>query len=459
MSQSVEMAPSRSANKWLTTLTVVCGSFMAALDQTVVNIAIPHLQKTFAADIGGVQWVITAYLLTMGAVTPLSAFLANRVGVKRSYMGSLALFMLGSLLCDCSWDLTSLSVFRVLQALGGASLMPLALTIVMRAFPANQRGTAMASFGLPTLLAPALGPVLGGYLVTYANWSLIFLINIPIGVVGLLLAWFFLRESRNTVKGSFDIPGFVTSAYGLAAIIYAVSETSSEGWGSTRVIGFLTSGVVALTLFVLVELATIRRGGLPLLDIRLFRHRSFAAGMFAVIVGSVALFGPLLTMPIYLQNLLGQTPFEAGLTMLSQAATSLLFTVIGGRLVDRIGPQRVAVTGFVLLAINTWLFSYLSLDTPLLQLSLLLALRGMALGLALQPLVVAVLADIHTPQETADASTMVTVIRNVAASAGVAAGPPGLRASISIDEPWTARAGTSRTLRELGGSAANTGSA
>src|SRR5437016_8454774 len=188
--------PARLEYKWIVALIVIIAVFMSILDQTIVNIAIPRLQIAFGADIHSVQWVLTAYILTLGVVTPTSAFFSGRLGIKRFYLISLVLFTAGSALCGLAWSLPVLILFRVLQGAGGAALFPLSITLLFREFPPQERGAAMGFFGVPALLAPALGPTLGGYIVTFAGWPLIFYINVPIGIVAIILAMVLLREYR-----------------------------------------------------------------------------------------------------------------------------------------------------------------------------------------------------------------------------------------------------------------------
>src|SRR6266853_5295050 len=195
--------------KWIVAMVVIIGVFMAILDSTIVNIAIPRLQTAFGADIHSVQWVLTAYILAQGVATPAAAFFADTLGIKRFYIISLTAFTLGSALCGLAWSLPILITFRILQGLGGAALFPLSITLLFREFPPQERGTAMGIFGVPALLAPALGPTLGGYLVTYAGWQLIFYINVPIGILAIFLSIFLLREYRPEGQRSFDFVGFI----------------------------------------------------------------------------------------------------------------------------------------------------------------------------------------------------------------------------------------------------------
>ena len=420
MQVNAQVARQGLSYKWLVAIVVILGAFMSVLDQTVVNIAIPRLQNAFGADIHSVQWVVTAYLLTQGAMTPTASYLANNVGIKRSFILSLIAFTLGSLLCGLSWSLPMLILFRVVQGLGGAVLLPLAFTMLFREFAPGERGLALGTLGIPTLLAPALGPILGGYIVTFASWQLIFFINIPIGIVAVILATLFLREARAPERSRFDLPGFITAAYGLAALLYAFSETTTAGWGSVKVLGFLFSGALSLIAFIAIEITTANRGVQPLLDLRLFTNRSFAAGNIALVFVIFGLFGSFFLIPIYLQVLRGQSAFQAGLILLPQALAAMVSVVVGGRLVDRIGVKAVVIPGLLLLGFATWQLTFITLNSPFWWLQLLLVLLGLSLGLTGQPLVVAALADVSEAQQVADASTITTVTRSVAASMGVA---------------------------------------
>lgn len=405
--------------KWLVAIVLIFGAFMSILDQTVVNIAIPRLQSAFGADIHSVQWVITAYLLTQGAMTPTTTFLANSIGIKRSYLLSLVAFTLGSVLCGLSWNLPMLIFFRIVQGLGGAILLPLSMTILFREFPPQERGMAMATLGVPSLLAPALGPIVGGYLVTYADWRTIFFINVPIGVLAFILATLIMRESRAEGRMRFDLFGFITAAYGLGAILYGLSETSQYGWASPNILAFLLSGALSLIVFVFVELMLARQGGTPLLDVRLFTNRSFSVGMIALILTIFCMFGALFLIPIYLQVLRGQSAFQAGLILLPQSLAMMVSLVLGGRLVDRIGVRAVVMPGLVLLAISSWQLTSMTLSSPFWWVQLILILLGFSVGLVGQPLMVAAMVEIQEGQQITNASTVATVVRAVAASLGI----------------------------------------
>jgi EmrB/QacA subfamily drug resistance transporter len=405
--------------KWVVAMVVIIGVFMAILDSTIVNIAIPRLQSVFGADLHSVQWVLTAYILAQGVATPAAAFLANRLGIKRFYIMSLAAFTLGSALCGLAWNLPLLITFRILQAVGGAALFPLSLTLIFREFPPQERGSALGLFGVPALLAPALGPTLGGYLVTYADWPVIFYVNVPIGIAAVILASIFLRELRDETRQSFDAVGFIFSTIGLACVLYGLSSASTDGWGSTTVLSTLTIGSLALVIFVVVELVIINSGGYPLLDLRIFTNASFTISTIANIFVVFALFGGLFLLPVYLQILRGQSAFQAGLLLLPQALASMVSVVVGGRLVDRFGVRVVVIPGLLILAVASWQLSFITADSPYWWLQTMIILRGLALGLVGQPLILSALAEIR-PQKLTQASSLSTVVRAVSSSLGVA---------------------------------------
>jgi EmrB/QacA subfamily drug resistance transporter len=420
--QATEQAERRGgglAYKWIVAAVVIIGVFMSILDQTIVNIAIPRLQTTFGADIHTVQWVLTAYILTQGVVTPTAAFFADTLGMKRFYILSLVAFTAGSALCGLAWSLPVLIFFRILQGIGGASLFPLSMALIFREFPPEERGLGMGLFGVPALLAPAIGPTLGGYLVTYAGWQLIFYINVPVGIMAVILSIILLHDQPVERRPRFDVAGFIFAAVGLASVLYALSEASTYGWGSTLVIGFLVGGLVALAIFTVVELVIASREGEPLLDLRLFSNGPFRSSTIAQVFIIFGMFGGLFLFPIYLQDLRGLSAFQAGVVLLPQALASMASVVIGGILVDRLGVRPVMIPGLLALALANWGLTFLSVNSPYSWFQLILILRGIALGFTVQPLAVASLSEIR-PNKLAQASSISTVTRSVSSSLGIA---------------------------------------
>ncbi len=405
--------------KWVLAMVVILGVFMSILDQTIVNIAIPRLQTAFGADVHSVQWVLTAYILAQGVATPTAAYFADTLGIKRFYIISLAAFTLGSALCGLAWSLPILITFRVLQGLGGAALFPLSITLLFREFPPQERGTAMGFFGVPALLAPAIGPTLGGYLVTFVGWQAIFYINVPIGIIAIVLSVLLIREYRPEGQTRFDIVGFIFVSLGLVTLLYGLSSASTDGWNSATVLGCISVGIISLAIFTTAELVIANRGGQPLLDLRLFANGPFRAGMVANLFVIFALFGGLFLFPLYLQNIRGLSAFQSGLILLPQALAAMVSVIIGGRLVDRIGVRAVMIPGLLILAYATWQLTFISVDSPYGWLQLMFILRGLALGLTVQPLTVATLSEI-SPRQLAQASSLSTVNRAVASSFGIA---------------------------------------
>ena len=405
--------------KWIVASVVILGVFMSILDQTIVNIAIPRLQTAFGADIHSVQWVLTAYILTQGVVTPTAAYFSDTFGIKRFYIFCLAAFTICSALCGLAWSLPVLILFRVLQGAGGAALFPMSITLLFREFPPHERGVAMGFFGVPALLAPALGPTLGGYIVTFAGWQPIFYINVPIGIVAIILAMVLLREYRPEGRTRFDFIGFFFAAIGLATMLYALSDASTDGWTSGTVLGFLLVGLIFLALFVTTEIIIANRGGQPLLDLRLFANGPFRTAIIASVFVIFCLFSGLFLFTIYLQTIRGLSAFQTGLLLLPQALASMVSVIVGGRLVDRIGVRAVMIPGLLILAFATWQLLSLTTSSPYSWIQLIFILRGLALGLTIQPLTVAMMAEVR-PRQLAQASSLNTVGRAVSSSLGIA---------------------------------------
>ncbi len=401
--------------KWIVAFTVVFGIFMSILDSTVANIAIPRLQTAFGASLDDVQWVLSGYTLALGVTTPLTGYLAERLGTKRLYVTALIIFTICSALCGLAWSLPILILFRVLQAMGGAFLFPISITLIYSEFPPHERGMAMGVLGVPILFAPALGPTLGGYLITYASWQLIFYINVPIGIIGIILAVLFLRELPHEGNPRFDGRGFLLSGIGLGSVMYGFSKVSQDGWGSTTVLGFLIGGSIALCLFVIVELSIIWQEGQPLLDLRFFSDPSFTPNLIANTFVTFILYGGLLLLPLYLQVLRGLSPYKAGLFLLPQALCSMVVVIVGGRLVDKIGTKLVVLPGLLFMALPLWGLLNVTPSTSYGWFQFLLILRGGEIGLVSQPLMRAALVNVP-PRRLSQASSLMTVVRFVAGS-------------------------------------------
>lgn len=375
--------------KWLVAIAVIFGLFMAVLDTTVVNIAVAKLQAIFGATLDEVQWVITGYTLAQTVSIPICGFLADRFGTKWVYIGSLALFTLSSLLCGLSWNVGSMVFFRVLQGLGGGSLMPLATAQVFAVFPPNQRGVSQAAIGIPVLLAPALGPTVGGYIVQYVSWRLIFYINVPIGIVGIVMCIALLRQGQVNEQARLDLPGVILSALTFSTLVYGIGEGASNGWSLSK-IAFISTGLVSLAALVAVEL----RAEDPLLDFKLFRSWNWTSANLISWATTLALFGALFLVPVYLQSLRGLNPMQAGLVLLPSGLTTLFVLPFSGIVMDRFGPKWSILIGLVGLGVASYLLAHLTLMTPIWLLQLWLVGRSVGLGFAAQPASVIALSDV-----------------------------------------------------------------
>ena len=396
-------------------LVALIGAFMSILDTSIVNVAIPTMMNVFNVGTSEIQWVSTIYLLALGVVVPFSAWLGDRLGFKRLYIVSLAAFTVGSLLCALAWDLNSLIIARVIQAVGGGMIMPTTMAMIFRMVPRNQFGSAMGIFGIALLVAPAIGPTLGGYLVEYVDWRWIFTINLPVGVIGILLSLFVLPEFQSAHPGKLDWAGGITSAGGLFCLLLALTKGPDWGWTAEPTVILLTLAFFALVLFVYIELTAEN----PLLSLKVFTYRSFTMANLMVLVVSIVMFSGLFFLPLFLQSFRGLGAMETGLLMMPGALISGLMMPVVGRLFDRLGPRPLAVTGIVLLVFISWLFHFLNLATATSTIILWTVIRGLVLPLANMPAQTAAMVDIPT-ELVGRASAMTNIVQRVASSFGIA---------------------------------------
>jgi EmrB/QacA subfamily drug resistance transporter len=413
--------------KWKILISLMFGIFMIILDATVINVAFPTLRREFGASLTDTQWVLSVYVLSLGVTTPVSGFLADRFGIKRVYLFGLAVFVIGSFLCGLAPSLGWLIAARALQGFGGGIAQPLGPAQLYRAFPPKEQGTALGYFGIVLVFAPALGPILGGWLVDANLWRLIFFINIPIGILGVILGSRFLLDYQVERKPPFDPLGLITAAIGFGSVLYAASIAESNGWtGQTTLLAF-GIGIVALIAHVIIELYIIKE---PMTSLRLFGNKIFLNASLVGYVATIALFGAEFLMPIYLQAFRGRTALETGYILLAIAIPSGIATPLAGRLYDKIGPRMNLIIGFAILCINTWQLSQIEGDTPISYIIFLLALRGLAVGLTLQTSFVAALSAMSLSQ-LPRGSSLLNSTRFVVQAVSVAALATIFSASIS----------------------------
>ena len=403
--------------KWIVGIVFVFGLFMDLLDMTIVNVAVPELARVNKATTTDVQWVVTGYLLSLAVFIPISGWLGDRFGTKRIFMMALFFFTAASLGCGLSWNLESLIAFRVLQGVGGGMLTPVGTAMLYRAFPPNERAKASSILMIPMVVAPASGPVLGGYLVEYVDWRWIFLINIPVGALGFIFAGLFLREERQPTPGRLDLPGMLLAAAGLASLMYGLAQAGANGLDDSRVLTFGGIGILLLVVFSLFELRTEH----PMIDMRLFKNKLFAVSNFVQMVGFAGLMGGLFLLPLMLQSpaTKGLGAFESGLTTFPQAIGVVMMVQFTGRIYNRVGPRRLMTIGLAGVSLTTLAFVFADLGTSLWWVRAIMFARGCFFSFMLVSLQTATFATIN-PMMMGRASAVSSAARQVGSSFGVA---------------------------------------
>jgi EmrB/QacA subfamily drug resistance transporter len=355
---------------------------MSILDTTIVNVAIDALARDLHASLGTIQWVSTGYMLALATVIPLTGWAAERFGTKRLFLVAVTLFVAGSALCGMAWSSQSLIGFRVLQGLGGGMVMPTGMMILAQAAGPQRMGRVMSVIGVPMLIAPVIGPALGGYLIDQISWRWIFFVNLPVGAIALVLALRILDRDRPQERHPLDVRGFLYLSPGLTALVYGLAEAGSEGsMTAVRPLLSVAVGVVLIAAFVRHALRVAR----PLLDLQLFRVRAFWASSTTTFVLGGALFGAMILMPLYYQLVHGASATEAGLLLAPQGLGVALAMPIAGRLADRIGPGRIVVAGLGVVLLGTLAFTQVTASSSYVLLGVSLLIRGAGLGMTMMP--------------------------------------------------------------------------
>lgn len=401
--------------KWLVAITFVCGLVMQILDLTILNVALATLGREFHVNAGTLQWVLTGYMVSLAVFIPASGWLSDRFGTKRTFLLAVLTFTAASVLCGFATSIEWLIAARVLQGVGGGMLVPVGQAMLYRAFPPHERAKASAVLIIPTAAAPALGPILGGFLVEYVNWRWIFFINVPVGAVSLIFTALFLREEIQARPGRFDLPGFVLAGTGLAALLVALDRGARDGWSEPYVWGGLVAAGVLIALLVWRELA-VRE---PMLDLRLLGDRMFASGNAALLFITGGMFGVLFLLPLYLQTLRGASALTAGLVLMPQALGMVATTQVTSRLYPRVGPRRLILVGFGIIGGVSVALHFVGLSTPYWTLGCLMFVQGIGMGTAMIPLQAATFAQTRQAS-MGRATSMFNTSRQVATATGVA---------------------------------------
>jgi EmrB/QacA subfamily drug resistance transporter len=396
---------------------IVLGAIMSILDITVVGVAQNTFQSTWNTSPATTAWTMTAYTLALAAVIPTTGWAADRFGTKRLYMMSIILFMCGSALCATAWDIGPLIAFRAIQGLGGGMLMPLGMTIMTRAAGPERVGRVMAVLGIPMLLGPICGPILGGWLIDVASWHWIFLINVPIGVAALIYAFLVLPKDSPSPSETFDFVGFALLSPGLAVFLYGVSSIPQVGTiASARV---LVCGIIGLILIAAFAVHALHRADHPLIDLHLFRNRELSIAVIVMMLFAIAFFGAMLLFPQYFIGVHGKSTTMAGVLGAPMGIGAMLTMPAAGALTDKYGPGKFVLSGLVLIVAGMIPLTMLHADTSVWTTTGCFFVMGLGMGMTMMPTMTAALRTLKDAQ-IARGSTLMNITQQVAASIGTA---------------------------------------
>jgi DHA2 family multidrug resistance protein len=429
----------REVDKWLVSATVIMGTIMSALDISIVNIALPYMRGNMGASVEEIAWVATGYILSNVIMMPLVAMMSARYGRKRYYMASIFLFSASSLLCAVSWNFISLVIFRIIQGIGGGAIIPLGQAILRESFPPEEQGMAMGVYGFGVVLGPAFGPTLGGWLTDNFTWRWIFFINIPIGILNLMLIMHFLHDPPylKREKGKIDFHGIGFLILGLGALQLMLEKGESRDWFQSNFIIYLALiSFVGIALFIWRELTFDK----PAVDLRILKNLPFASGTFLVGVLGLGQYAALFILPLFLQQLLGYPALDSGLLLMPRGLCMALVMPVAGRMYNRLGPRVLIASGLIVTAVSFWQLSVMSLDVGFWDLFIPNMLQGGGFGLIFVALSTAVLSGIEKHRMTA-ATGLYSVVRQVFGSVGIA-----VAATILIRGEQTYRAGLVQNL-------------
>jgi EmrB/QacA subfamily drug resistance transporter len=401
--------------KWWTLGAVAVGLFMIMLDNTVVNVALPSIQRDLGADLSSLEWIVAGYALTFASLMLTGGKLADAYGRRLMFVVGIAVFTLSSLACGLSTSEEMLIVARIVQGAGAALMNPATLSIIAATFPPKERGTAIGIWAGVSALALAIGPLVGGLLTEHLDWSWIFFVNVPVGIAGIVASFLLIDESRDDTHERLDLPGLVTSGLGLFALTYALIEGNEYGWGSGRIVGALVSAVVLLTVFIVLE----RRQRAPMLDLSLFRNGTYAGANLVILLVALAMFGVFFFVSLYMQNILGYSAVQAGAAFLPMTIVIILTAPLAGKASDRFGSRWLMTTGMTLIAAELFYFSQLGTQSSFWTLLPALIVGGLGMSLTMTPSTAA--ATRAVPVEKAGiGAAVLNAFRQVGGSLGIA---------------------------------------
>jgi EmrB/QacA subfamily drug resistance transporter len=402
--------------KWWTLGAVAFGLFMIMLDNTIVNVALPAIEHSLHMSISSLEWIVTAYALTFAALLITGGKLGDMFGRRKMFIVGLVVFTLASLACGLAPNAGFLIGARAVQGIGAALMNPATLSIITATFPPKERGQAIGIWAGVSALALAIGPLLGGLIVDNINWHWIFYVNVPVGVVGIVVSYFFIKESRDTShEQSIDLPGLVTSGASLLALSYALIEGNNHGWTSPEILGLFAGAAVLLAAFILLEM----RQRLPMLDLSLFKIGSFVGANLVAMLVSLGMFGVFFYISLYVQNILGYSPTKAGAIFLPMTILIILVAPIAGKLSDRIGSRWLMGAGMGILGVSLLLYQRIGLHTGFWSLLPQLLLGGLGMALTMSPMTSAAMGSVPI-DKAGVGSGVLNSFRQMGGSLGIA---------------------------------------
>jgi EmrB/QacA subfamily drug resistance transporter len=401
---------------WKIAGVVILGMIMSILDTTIVNVALHTLGHDLHSSVSQIQWVVTGYLLSLAAVIPVTGWAARRFGARRVYMTSLVLFTIGSALCAMASTTTTLVLFRVLQGVGGGMIMPVGQLIMAQVAGPKRMGRVMGIVSMPAMLAPILGPVVGGLILQNLHWSWIFLVNLPVGAVALLAAWRVLPQTESGEAGRLDVVGLALLSTASSSLVYGLAQLGTHSsLTAPAVVWPIVMGVVLTSVFCIHALRVER----PLLDVRLYANRVFGAASMTTFGLGAALFGAMILVPLYYQEVRHESVIMTGLLTGPQGLGMLIVMPLTGRLTERFGGGRVALCGVSVLAISTIPLAFIGTNTSILYISLVLLLRGVGIGFSFMPAMTAAFSSLR-PDQLSDATPQLNVLQRIGGAIGTA---------------------------------------
>jgi EmrB/QacA subfamily drug resistance transporter len=405
-----------AAYQWAVLWVVMLGTFMSVLDSSIVNVSLPTMMGDFGVDVDDIEWVATGYMLAFAALMPLTGWLRDHIGGKRLYTISLAVFVLGSIACGLSWNMPSIISARVFQALGGGAIVPTGMAMISEVFPPRERGKAMGIWGMGLLVAPALGPTLGGWMTHHLGWRSIFWVNLPVGAVGLLMAMAMLKADTPHPDGrrGFDLWGFVFFTAFLTAFLLGLTNGESKGWHSTYTYTCWGISIFGLAAFLLTE-ALVKD---QIIDLSLFKSPVFSICILVTVVRSVALFGGVFLLPVFVQRVQGLDAVDAGLLMLPGSVLMAVIMPFSGRMSDKVGARWPAVAGMVSLGLFMWLYHDIDVNTSRWGIIMPTLVRSVGMPLLMAPIMAALLNAVPT-RKAAQASSINAIAQQVGGSLGI----------------------------------------